>query len=967
MIYTLSYFFLIYSLILNINTYNLSDSGVTTTPIQFHTILPNKLNENLIKNTFDILYLIPDNQDDVLELNQKHTIGDKYDTGWILPSEEPVTLNFYLYYEGNDEGKVKQFLRNNSEFGQNQPTPNLYLFFTPEMDCEDYKTRSYWQLEIVERIGSNMYQAKLNIPSIPYSPTPLYTCLQQLDSDDNVHDQYRYYSHQGTDYWVSIVTTKSFLPSWARIVLFIMLLTLSGLFSGLNLGLMSLDLSELDILKRIGTPNEQSYASKIYPLRKRGNFLLCTILLGNVLVNSVSTLLLGDMLSGIYAAFGSTILIVIFGEIIPQAACSKHGLAVGAYTRYIMFFFMIITSPLSFPLSIILDKVLGQEITATYSREKIREVMNVVEGLDDKEKKIISGALDFNDIKVREVMTKLDDVFMLELHSCLNFETIAKIAQEGYSRIPVYEETRDNIVGLLHVKDFTLLDPDDNMPVEALLKFYNHARIFCDAEETIDERFEEFRKGETHLAFVYDIVDQPDKDPIKKCIGIVTLEDIIEELVQMEIYDEFDDKKEVEANEANGDKQENDTRLNQDTDENENDFLLKNGQQSQLDKSKRQLTRYNSSSSSNAKVADQSISEVNESQMYLLETSKTFSNSSKSKKSNKTFKPLYESQVSKDLSFFLQQQKDTSQKALISPQIRFVMFQFLFTTVKPFTDEFLTRNVLELIFKRAVFKESRRSDPKLPREYLYKYGKGCNYFILILSGEATIEVGKEKLEFSAGPFAYFGVNGLLCGFESAEQMFNEDPSFENLSNKNFDSLSLSQKTYSKQYIPDFSLRVDEKCVFMKIDRDLWRNGVIKSCLERADNQKSFTIDDMPSNLGNKDDSILSDNKNFDVSPEKNRSASFRSNAGKENEEMYEMRNISSLNQIEESDNLIRELNDLASESNFESETEPFIGKKHSTMSLNDDLNITKKRAFLRKSTDKPNKTMSQKSFELNYN
>ncbi len=132
--------------------------------------------------------------------------------------------------------------------------------------------------------------------------------------------------------------------------------------------------------------------------------------------------------------------------------------------------------------------------------------------------------------------------------------------------------------------------------------------------------------------------------------------------------------------------------------------------------------------------------------------------------------PHYETQVSKDFSFFLQQQKDSSQRALISPQVRFVMFQFLFTTVKPFTSEFLTKNVLELLFKRAIIKESRHTDSKMPPEYLYKYNKGCNYFILILSGEAVIEVGKEKLEFPAGPFAYFGVNALLCGRETCEQV-----------------------------------------------------------------------------------------------------------------------------------------------------------------------------------------------------
>lgn len=66
---------------------------------------------------------------------------------------------------------------------------------------------------------------------------------------------------------------------------------------------------------------------------------------------------------------------------------------------------MVLTSPLSFPLSIILDKILGQEIAAPYNREKIRELMNFVEGLDNKEKKIISGALDFNKKKVSKILT----------------------------------------------------------------------------------------------------------------------------------------------------------------------------------------------------------------------------------------------------------------------------------------------------------------------------------------------------------------------------------------------------------------------------------------------------------------------------------------------------------------------------------------------------------------------------------
>jgi metal transporter CNNM len=250
------------------------------------------------------------------------------------------------------------------------------------------------------------------------------------------------------------------------------------------------------------------------------------------------------LLSGLYAAFGSTILIVLFGEIIPQAACSKHGLAVGAYTRYITYMFMLITSPVSYPLGMLLDLILGKEIAATYNREKIRELMKSVKDLEAKEFKMISGALDFTKRIVKDIMTPIKDVYMLDVSSNLDFVTIAEISQIGYSRIPVYETTRDNIVGLLHVKDFTLLDPDDNMPVKALLEFYNHKVTHCFMDDKLDQMFEKFRQGETHLAFVVDTVQDEDRDPYFKCVGIITLEDIIEELVQFEIYDEFDDRKE---------------------------------------------------------------------------------------------------------------------------------------------------------------------------------------------------------------------------------------------------------------------------------------------------------------------------------------------------------------------------------------------------------------------------------------
>lgn len=104
---------------------------------------------------------------------------------------------------------------------------------------------------------------------------------------------------------------------WQAVFLVVLLL-FSGLFSGLNLGLMALDKTELKIVSNTGSPDERRYARAIEPVRRHGNFLLCTLLLGNVLVNSSLTILLDNLSSGLIAVIGSTIAIVVFGEIIPQ-------------------------------------------------------------------------------------------------------------------------------------------------------------------------------------------------------------------------------------------------------------------------------------------------------------------------------------------------------------------------------------------------------------------------------------------------------------------------------------------------------------------------------------------------------------------------------------------------------------------------------------------------------------------------
>ncbi|CAL1265152.1 unnamed protein product [Larinioides sclopetarius] len=351
------------------------------------------------------------------------------------------------------------------------------------------------------------------------------------------------WEHQGDAAWLKMEPVGRILPMWLQFCIICTLLILSGLFSGLNLGLMALDRTELQVIENCGTETEKKYARVISPLRKRGNYLLCSLLLGNVLVNSTLTILLDDLTSGIIAIVGSTISIVIFGEIIPQAICSRHGLAIGAKTVYVTKLFMLATFPLSYPISKILDCVLGEEIGNVYDRERLMEFIRVTKDynkLENEEVNIISGALELKKKTVADVMTQIDDVFMIPYDAVLDFETMSEIMKQGYSRIPVYDSDRNNVVALLNIKDLAFVDPEDNSPLKTVCEFYNHPINYVFEDETLDVMLNEFKKGRSHMAFVRHVNNEGDGDPFYEIIGVVTLEDVIEEILQSEIIDETD-------------------------------------------------------------------------------------------------------------------------------------------------------------------------------------------------------------------------------------------------------------------------------------------------------------------------------------------------------------------------------------------------------------------------------------------
>ena len=123
-------------------------------------------------------------------------------------------------------------------------------------------------------------------------------------------------------------------------------------------------------------------------------------------------------------------------------------------------------SPMSFPLSKILDCILGAEIGTVYNRERLIELMKVTQQyneLDKAEIKIVSGALVLKQKTVRDVMTQLEDCYMLPVECSLDFETISEIKEQGYSRIPVYDGERTNIVHILYAKVKLVKQQEDSV------------------------------------------------------------------------------------------------------------------------------------------------------------------------------------------------------------------------------------------------------------------------------------------------------------------------------------------------------------------------------------------------------------------------------------------------------------------------------------------------------------------------
>lgn len=313
-------------------------------------------------------------------------------------------------------------------------------------------------------------------------------------------------------------------------LLIAVLVAFSAVCSGLNVALMSLMPSDLKRKAKLGDMR----ARLVLPLRESSHLSLASILLTNVAAISATSLVLGDHFNGLLAGLASTLLIVIFGEIVPQAVFVSRALAFCALLAPVLRLMIIITYPVSKPLQLLLDKLLGPQHTPLQSRQELGLLINehaVSDDteMDDSELDIMRGALSLSEKRVRDIMTPIKQVYWLTPETVIDAAKIDEIKRHGRSRIPVLNPEHTQCVGILLMKELVDVDFDGRSYRVDELMLHRAAPI--GSMTALDTLFRKFITAKTHLLPV-------ERD--EKIVGIVTVEDLLEEILQHEIEDEAD-------------------------------------------------------------------------------------------------------------------------------------------------------------------------------------------------------------------------------------------------------------------------------------------------------------------------------------------------------------------------------------------------------------------------------------------
>ena len=382
---------------------------------------------------------------------------------------------------------------------------------------------------------------------------------------------------------------------WFYLFMVAVLTLFAGMMSGLTVGYLSVDQLTMELRETTGTPQEKEFSKVILPVLSNHHWLLCTLLLMNSFTNEALPVFLDRIFSRLTAVVISVTLLLIFGEIIPQALCTgPRQIQIAAYAAPLTRFLMIISWPITFWLGKCLDIILGEQGKTRYQNQDLKAIVEMhtydaikkIEeeeeknpyiakedipkpsekmGLNKMEANLMISALTIRDKKVVEIMIPFHKVFTISFDEKINKNKLSQIMAKGFSRIPVYRNNdQSDIIGILRIKQLVNVDIDKNKSIKELgirLKF----PLVIKPTMTLIDLLREFRKGKSHIAFITEqdellqaklglnrnnsvafpnrYLELASEMPEIRILGIVTLEDVIEQIFNLDIMDEEDYEK----------------------------------------------------------------------------------------------------------------------------------------------------------------------------------------------------------------------------------------------------------------------------------------------------------------------------------------------------------------------------------------------------------------------------------------
>lgn len=331
-----------------------------------------------------------------------------------------------------------------------------------------------------------------------------------------------------------------------RMVIFVVLLFFSGIFSSSETAIMGMSIAKIKQLEEIDEKN----ANTLKRLKKKLSNILITILIGNNLVNIAATAILTELTveyfrgrnATLISTIVMTVLVLIFGEITPKTYAAQNPEKVAIRLGTFLEVLSIIFKPILILFNVltnIIIKIFGGEVNNRVpfvTEEEIRSLVDVGEEegvVKHQEREMIEGIFEIDEIDVNDIMVPRIDMITIEEKSSIS-KALDLIITYGHSRIPVYREKIDNIVGIIYAKDLLTAvsmkkEEADKTKISDLMRVAH----YIPETKKVNELLKELQKQKVHMAIILDEYGGTE--------GLITIEDILEEIVG-DIFDEYDDE-----------------------------------------------------------------------------------------------------------------------------------------------------------------------------------------------------------------------------------------------------------------------------------------------------------------------------------------------------------------------------------------------------------------------------------------